>query len=136
MKYLLDTDTLSWLIGMEPPRALLRRSRSIPPADQAVSIISVAEMLRGAHREGARTGELLDRIENGVIQRFDVLPFDMEAAHRYGPLQAHLESRGAPIGMGDTLIAATALAYGLIVVTGNVRHFQRVPGLEVEDWLA
>ncbi len=64
-----------------------------------------------------------------------VLPFDEEAAEEYGRLGAHLEAQGTPIGEADTQIAAIALANDLTVVTGNVRHFERVPGLNVENWL-
>ena len=64
-----------------------------------------------------------------------LLPFDESAAEEYGRLRAYLEAQGTPIGHPDTQIAAIALANDLTVVTGNVRHFQRVPGLAVENWL-
>ena len=64
-----------------------------------------------------------------------VFPFDENAAEEYGRLRAYLEAQGTPIGHPDTQIAAIALANDLTVVTGNVRHFQRVPGLAVENWL-
>ncbi len=67
--------------------------------------------------------------------RFRCLPFDQAAAEEYGRLRAYLEARGTPIGHEDTQTAAIALANDLTVVTGNVRHFQRVPGLAVENWL-
>ena len=136
MKYLLDTDTLSALIEIEPPRALLRRSRSIPSTDQVISSVSLAELLHGAHRNREAGGDLFERIHAGLTGRFEVLPFRANEAHEYGWLESYLERRGLPIGMGDTMIAATALARSLTVVTGNVRHFGRVPGLEVENWLA
>ena len=64
-----------------------------------------------------------------------VLPFDEEAAEEYGRLSAQLEAQGTPIGEADTQIAAVALANDLTVVTGNVRHFDRVPGLTIENWI-
>ena len=64
-----------------------------------------------------------------------VLPFDADAAREYGGLRARLEAEGTPIGNADTQIVSIALAHDLVVVTGNVRHFQRVPELEVENWL-
>ena len=57
------------------------------------------------------------------------------AARRYGEVRTELERRGTPLGDADLRIAAIALARGLTVVTGNIRHFQRVPGLQVENWL-
>ena len=103
--------------------------------DRATSSVSLAELLFGAYRAGPRSEELLRMIAREVPGKMWVLPFDEEAAEEYGRLSAHLEARGAPIGEADTQIAAIALANDLTVVTGNVRHFERVPGLTVENWL-
>ncbi|MBI3979310.1 MAG: virulence-associated protein [Chloroflexi bacterium] len=64
-----------------------------------------------------------------------VLPFDVAAAGRCGQIRAHLERQGTLIGDADLRIAAIALVHDLAVVTGNVRHFQRIPGLAVQNWL-
>ena len=64
-----------------------------------------------------------------------VLPFDGDAARRYGEVRAELECQGTPLGEADLRIGAIALSRGLTVVTGNIRHFQRIPGLSVENWL-
>lgn len=63
-----------------------------------------------------------------------MLPFDADAAYQYGELRAELKRRGTPIGDADTRIASIALVRDLTVITSNVRHFQRVPGLAVENW--
>ena len=65
----------------------------------------------------------------------DILPFDESAIWQYGELRTLLESQGRPIGSMDTLIAAHALAMGAVLVTNNVREFERVPGLVVENWV-
>jgi tRNA(fMet)-specific endonuclease VapC len=65
-----------------------------------------------------------------------ILPFDDTAAGVYGALRAQLERQGTPLAEPDLRIAAVALANDLILVTGNVRHFARVPGLPIENWLA
>jgi tRNA(fMet)-specific endonuclease VapC len=77
----------------------------------------------------------LERLENTLLPNLPVLPFDTAAARRYGEVGAELERRGTPIGDADPRIAAIALVRGHTVVTGNRRHFQRVPGLQVENWL-
>jgi tRNA(fMet)-specific endonuclease VapC len=64
-----------------------------------------------------------------------VLSFDESAARQYGKVRATLELAGTPIGDADLRVASIALAHGMRVVTGNVRLFQRVPGLDVENWL-
>ena len=65
-----------------------------------------------------------------------ILPFDQPSAEAYGSLRAELEASGRPLAEPDLRIAAIATAYDLTLVTGNVRHFRRVPNLPVEDWLA
>ncbi len=78
---------------------------------------------------------MLERIEDTLSPNLPVLPFDTSAARRYGEIRVELEQRGTPIGDADVRIAAIALAHELKVVTGNERHFRRVPGLETENWL-
>ncbi len=135
MKYLLDTDTLSGLMRRSPAPALLRRVASVPPEDQATSSITLGELLYGAHRLGERGRALLDKVAATVANNLPVLAFDDRAAREYGRLRADLEQQGTPIGDADMRIASIALVHGLTVVTGNIRHFQRVPGIQVESWL-
>jgi len=135
MRYLLDTDTLSGLMRNAPLPTLLRHVASIPPEEQATSSITLGELLYGAHRLGQGVG-LLQRIEETVTANLPVLAFDEPAAREYGQLRAHLEREGLPIGDADMRIASIALARDLVVVTGNRRHFDRVPSLVVENWLA
>jgi tRNA(fMet)-specific endonuclease VapC len=136
LRYLFDTDTLSELMRRAPSPALLRRLASTPPDDQATSSITLGELLYGAHRLGDRGPTLVQRIEVTISANLTVVPFDASAAAQYGRLRAHLESAGTPIGNADMQIASIALARQLVVVTGNVRHFERVPELTVENWIA
>lgn len=134
MRYLFDTDTLSDLLRRAPSPRLLRRLAAVPPEEQSTSSITLGELIYGAHRMRERAAELVERIERALISNLAVLPFDAAAARRYGELRAELEQRGTPIGDADMRIASIALANGLIIVTGNVRHFEQVPGLAVENW--
>jgi tRNA(fMet)-specific endonuclease VapC len=70
------------------------------------------------------------------LQPFLSLPFDDHAAQRYGSIRADLEARGTPIGPNDLMIAAIALANDLTLVTANIREFNRIGDLRVEDWEA
>ena len=133
--YLLDTDILSNLMKRTPSSALVARVARVPPEHQFTSSITLGELVYGAHRLRERTAILLERIEDTLVPNLPVLPFDTSAARRYGEIRAELEQRGTPIGDADVRIAAIALAHGLKVVTGNERHFRRVPGLETENWL-
>lgn len=136
MSYLLDTDILSNLIRRSPSTALIRKLAAVPPEQQSTSSITLGELVYGAHRLSDRAPELLRLIEETLLANLVVLPFDSAAARRYGELRAALERRGTPIGDADTRIAAIALATDSTVVTANTRHFERVPGLSVENWLA
>ena len=132
--YLLDTDILSNLMKRAPASALVTRLARVRPEDQFTSSVTLGELLYGAHRS-SRTATLLERIEETLLPELPVLPFDAAAARRYGEIRAELERRGNPIGDADTRVASIALSRGLTVVTGNERHFRRVPGLEIENWL-
>ena len=82
-----------------------------------------------------RTAILVEKIEAVVLPNLPVLAFDTAAARSYGETRAKLERLGTPVGDADMRIAAIALSRGLRVVTGDERHFRRVPGLETENWL-
>ncbi len=100
----------------------------------AISAITRAETQFGvallqADDKRRRTIDLL-------LNEFPVLPWTAEAADRYGEIAARLQHSGQPIGHMDTQIAAHALVLDLPLVTHNTRHFKRVPGLKLEDWMA
>ncbi|MEW6033996.1 MAG: type II toxin-antitoxin system VapC family toxin [Chloroflexota bacterium] len=133
--YLLDTDVLSNLLRRTPSMTLIAKLASVPPEEQFTSSITLGELVYGALRLGSPGLVLLERLELALLPNLPVLPFDAGAARRYGKVRAELERRGTLVGDTDLRIAAIALARGLTVVTGNLRHFQKVPGLSVENWL-
>jgi tRNA(fMet)-specific endonuclease VapC len=135
VKYLFDTDILSNLLRRAPSPSLLRRIALTPVADQATSSITLGELYYGARRLAAGGETLIERIDTDLLLNLAVLPFDAKAARLYGELRADLERAGTPIGDADTRIAAIAMANDLTVVTANLRHFQRVADLAVENWL-
>ncbi|HLH25002.1 MAG TPA: PIN domain-containing protein [Chloroflexota bacterium] len=135
MTYLLDTDILSHSLRRAPSPALIARIAAVAPAQRLTSCITVGELLYGAHRVARLQPDLLQRIESLLLAHVTMVPFDEAAARRYGALRAYLERQGTPLADADLRIAAIALVRGLVMVTGNVRHFQRVPGLVVENWL-
>ncbi|MBI4317142.1 MAG: type II toxin-antitoxin system VapC family toxin [Chloroflexi bacterium] len=133
--YLLDTDILSNLLRRSPSTNLITRLASVPREQQFTSSITLGELFFGAHRSIGRTESLLKRIDEVVLPNLPILPFDARAARHYGEVGAELERQGIQVGDADLRIASIALAHGLTLVTGNVRHFQWVPGLAVENWL-
>jgi predicted nucleic acid-binding protein len=131
--YCFDTDTLSAVIRRDPPLSLIRRLAQTPPEEQFTTAITLGELLYGAAKRGSAT--LTRKVRELVIGALPVLPFDDRAAEVYGPLRAGLEADGRRLDEPDLRIASIALSRGLVVVTGNVRHFSRVPDLKVENWL-
>ncbi|MDP6511076.1 MAG: type II toxin-antitoxin system VapC family toxin [Dehalococcoidia bacterium] len=134
--YLLGTDILSNLLKRAPSTALIAKLASVPPEQQFTSSIALGEMAYGAYRLRGRGGYLMEQLEKTLLPNLPVLPFDAAAARRYGEVRAELERSGIPLGDADLRIGAIALVHDLTVVTANIRHFQRVPGLRVENWLA
>jgi tRNA(fMet)-specific endonuclease VapC len=132
--YLLDTDVLSNLMKRAPASTLVARLARVPLEQQFTSSVTLGELLYGAYRSSRATA-MIERIEEALLPDLPILPFDASAARRYGDIRAVLEERGTPIGDADIRIASIALSRELTVVTGNERHFRRVPGLEVENWL-
>jgi tRNA(fMet)-specific endonuclease VapC len=128
--YLFDTDAISETLKPVPARLYADWLATIPREEQFVSAISVGELYKGAFRSPARDRHLAN-IEQRVLPAVTVLPFDVVAAKVFGQVRAGLEIAGMPLADADLLIAATALQYNLELVTGNVRHFSRVPGLRI-----
>ena len=99
----------------------------------AISVITYAETRYGLallNADDKRRGVI-----NLLLQAFPVLPWTVSAANEYGDVAADLHQRGKAIGEMDTQIAAHALAENLILVSHNTKHFERVLGLKLEDWM-
>ena len=133
MTYLLDTNICIYALKNRPP-GVLQKLQAIGRQAVALSVITVLELRQGAEKsqQAAANHSRLDLF----LDAMKILPFDEEAALLGARLRAHLERQGTPIGDFDSLIAAHALARELILVTNNLREFDRVPGLQTENWAA
>ena len=131
MRYLLDTNVcVMYLNGRSS--AIRDRLISTPIEDMAVCSVVKAELFYGAMRSNNPT-RTLER-QQDFLERFVSLSFGDEAALLFGQIRASLASAGTPIGAYDLQIAAIALANNLTLVTHNTREFERVQGLQLEDW--
>ncbi len=128
---MLDTNIVSELIR-NPTGLAAQRAREAGDA-VCVSVIVASELRYGCAKKGS--AQLLRRVEE-FLSAVPVLPFDVPADREYGGIRAELEAAGRPIGSNDLLIAAHAHMLGATVVTANVREFQRIRGLSVQNWLA
>jgi len=132
--YLFDTDAISELFRPSPRPGYVAWLRRLSPEDQFTSAVVVGELYEGAFRSGL--ARHLENIEERVLPRLVVLPYDAGVAQVFGQIASELQAQGRPLADADLQIAATALRHGLELVTGNVRHFGRVQGLKVARALA
>lgn len=132
--YCFDTDVVSAALRHDVPLTLVRRLALVPREEQVTTAITLGELIYGAVK--AQSAELGARVREFMRTGMPALPFDRDAAEVFGPLRAELEREGQRLDEPDLRIASISLSRDLTLVTGNVRHFARVPGLRVEDWLA
>lgn len=135
MAYLFDTDAISELFKPRPAAGYVRWLRAVPREEQYTSAVVVGELYQGAFRSSA-VARHLENIEKRVLPSVTVLSYDAAAARVYGEIRARLEAAGRPLADADLQIAATALLHDLELVTGNVKHFGRVPRLRISTALA
>lgn len=133
--YLFDTDAISELLRPRPLRPYLDWIGTISRDAQFTSAVTVGELFKGAYRSEAQQRHLTN-IEERVLPAVTVLPFDLATARVFGRLRADLERVGNLIPDADLQIAATAVHHGLELVTGNIRHFQRIPDLRLSTALS
>ena len=130
--YLLDTNICIYIAKHHPPE-VLSKYESLQVGDVAMSLITYGELHFGA--EKSQQPDLAHTKLNQLAELINVLPLSHSVANCYGSIRSTLEKSGTPIGANDLWIAAHALAEDLIVVSNNLREFERVPGLAVENWV-
>lgn len=131
MRYLLDTNICIYLIN-ERPQRVLARFRRHAVGEIGVSTVTVSELAWGVAKTGSpRNRAALD----AFLLPLEIASYDLAAALRYGEVRADLAKRGRPIGPLDTMIAAHALSLGATLVSNNLREFERVRDLVVENWV-
>lgn len=132
MIYLLDTNVISDMVRNPRGSAATALSER-DDTEVATSVIVAGELRYGCHKKGSHL--LTERVE-ALLAEVSVLSVDAETAAEYGRIRAHLEARGQMIGGNDLWIAAHAISREAVLVSGNSREFKRVPGLQLENWLA
>lgn len=133
--YLLDTNIISYFLR-GASTALNQRILDSAPDTLAISIISAGELRYGLRRlKPSRRANELARQLDALLSAVAVQALPAAAAQHYGDIRAQLESRGTPIGGNDLWIAAHALAQDMTLVTNNIREFERVASLRLENWL-
>ena len=131
LRYMLDTNICIYVMKNRPSGLRERFDRLVD--ELCISTITLGEMYFGAEKS-TRQGENRLAIEE-FVARLELLPFSADAAAHYGQIRAELERGGRAAGTHDMLIGGHARSEGLVLVTNNLREFQRMPGLRVENWV-
>lgn len=129
--YLLDTNIVSY--WMRSDRYVTTRIKERAPSELFLSTITLAEILYGIEKSPLKKQERQQKI-NRISSLLGIYTFDEAAAAKYAVIRTQLEKEGRIISDRDTQIAAIAMANHLIIVTHNVKEFQRVYNLKIEDW--
>lgn len=134
MKYLLDTCIIAALLNREQGHERLEeRIAGARRGSLQVSAITAVEVWIGLARPRTPRGK--SRLFEALLRQMRVLAFDEAAARQAFAVRRYLEQTGQEIGRMDPLIAAQAITVGAVCVTDNLRHFLRIPGLTIENWL-
>ncbi len=131
MTYMLDTNICIYAIKNKPEQVLEKLKQNLSNGI-CISAITLAELQHGVEKSINPEKNSMALLQ--FLSILDILPFDDLAAVEYGKICAYLQKRGTPIGTMDMLIAAHAKIENLIIVTNNVREFERVPDLKIENW--
>ncbi len=132
LTYLLDTNIVIYVIKQKPMG--LRDTFNQHAARTAISSITLAELLFGVEKSSNPSRNLME--VDAFCSRLTVLSYGAKAAAHYGSIRAKLEQRGMTIGGNDMHIAAHARSEGLTLVSNNLREFERVPGMLMENWIS
>ena len=132
MKYMLDTNICIYLIRKKPVQ-VIKRLQNTNISEIGISVITLSELEYGVAKSSNKTQNRMALAE--FLAPFEIVPFAESAAAEYGEIRAFLEKKGTPIGAYDLMIAAHALSLNLILVTNNIREFERIPKLQFENWV-
>ncbi len=133
IRYLLDTNIVSYFVKGISESLVTRMERGFKAQNIAISTVTRAELRFGVEMMDAKDKRRA-RITL-LLSNLPALPWNSDAADLFGEIKARLQRQGKPIGELDTQIAAHALSEGLTLVTHNTRHFDRIAGLKLEDWM-
>jgi len=132
MRFMLDTNICIYIIKRKPPQ-VLEKLRTLDIADVAISSITLAELEYGVAKSS------LPEQNRDALSAFlvplEIIPFDHRAAFHYGEIRTFLEDKGIVIGGMDVLIASHSMSLSVTLVTNNIRQFEEIPALHLENWV-
>jgi len=132
MRYMLDTNICSYILKSRPLSVKAHFER-VGSRALCISTVVLAELYYGAARHPQ--GHSIRKEIDDFVSRLAVIPWDESAADHYGHIRVAVEKDGTPIGAMDMMIAAHARSLGATLVSNNIRHFDKVPGLLIVNWV-
>ena len=131
MIYLLDTNICIYVINHKPQQ-VFERFKQYQLGQLAISSITASELAFGVEKSGSERNK---QALNKFLSPLEILPYNEQAIWHYAKLRQYLQSTGKTIGSLDMLIAAHALALDVVLVTNNIKEFERIDGLKLENWV-
>jgi tRNA(fMet)-specific endonuclease VapC len=131
LKFMLDTNIVIYVIKRKPISVLEVFNRHV--GQLCISSITLAELIHGAEKS-AKIEHNLQQVED-FVSRLEVLDYGSKAAAHYGDIRSDLERNGMTIGVNDLHISGHARSEGLTLVTNNLREFERVSALRLDNWI-
>lgn len=132
MQYMLDTNVCIYIIKRKPAD-VLKRFKQTDISKISISSITLSELFYGVSKSSKPEQNFMALTQ--FVAPLEILSFGGEASQFYGDLRAYLEKQGTPIGSLDMLIAAHALSLASTLVTNNEKEFNRVPNLNIDNWV-
>ena len=132
--YLFDTDILSNIVKRHPSKILLEKLQKLPRELQYTSSINIGEIYYGANRTN-RKDQIIHIFEERVFPKVHIVGFDEASGKLFGELKAALEKQGIACSEPDLGIASITIQHNFILITGNTKHFEKIPGLNIENWI-
>jgi predicted nucleic acid-binding protein len=131
--YLLDTNIISEVLRRRPDPKVVARLREVEPEEIHASVITLFELRFGSMLRDDATN-FWQKIEADILPLVRWLDVDRSVASKAGDIAAKLQRLGTPIGVNDCIIGGTALVHNLVLVSRNVRHFEKITNLLREVW--
>lgn len=132
MRYLLDTNICSYILKNRPA-SVKQKFDEVGAEHLCISSVVLAELYYGAARHPKSV--IIRKEIDDFVSRLLVVAWDEQSANHYGAIRAALEKVGSPVGAMDMLIAAHARSMGATLITNNLREFERISGLMVQNWV-
>jgi len=132
MRYMLDTNICIYAIK-RGPREVIERLKEHNTSEICISSVTYAELIHGVEKSKAVDKNCIALTL--LLTDIEILPFDISAAEGYGEIRTELERKGALIDPLDMMIAGHARSLGYTVVTNNIKEFERIDGLRLENWV-